>query len=276
MAQLSRPYQIALAALVLFAAVWFMALRGHAPSATSGSGSSAAVSAPAATAPASSGKASAPSSVYHGSAPGVQGLTRAIAKAQGAVATSQQNAKQLEQKSAQASSAAPTSTASTPSAPSTTSSAATVTSSTASKSAAAAHPSVKHTAVPSHAAAPVSGARGRPAMQVRAERELQQGNVVVLLFWNPAGADDVIVRRELQALLALHGRVARGTSSAKKFTVHEAPASRVASFGTITRGVQVYGTPTLLIINKRGVATTLTGFQDSYSIRQAIEEARNS
>ena len=49
--------------------------------------------------------AAAPTHVYHGSAPGVPASARAIAKAHGAVATSQQNAKQLEQKSAQASSA---------------------------------------------------------------------------------------------------------------------------------------------------------------------------
>ena len=118
MTQISRPFQIALLAMGLFAAVWFFVLQGHSAS-TTGSGSSA--SAP--SAPAQSGKATpqarpsrAPpprsenatgcaEPVYHGSAPGVEGLTRAIDKAHGAVATSQQNAKALEEKSAQASSA---------------------------------------------------------------------------------------------------------------------------------------------------------------------------
>src|SRR3981081_2694660 len=70
MAQISRPFQIALAALALFAIVWLLALRGHS-SGTSESGSSS--SAPS--------QSSRPSSVYHGSAPGVEGLTRDLAKA---------------------------------------------------------------------------------------------------------------------------------------------------------------------------------------------------
>ena len=45
--------------------------------------------------------------VYHGSAPGVEGLTKAIAKAHGAVSTSEGNARQLEEKSAQATSTTP-------------------------------------------------------------------------------------------------------------------------------------------------------------------------
>src|SRR6202011_847891 len=89
MAQLSRPFQIALAALALFAIVWLLALRGH----------SGGTSEPGSPAAPSKSSASAPSSVYHGSAPGVEGLTRDLAKAHGAVTTSEQNAKKLEKKS---------------------------------------------------------------------------------------------------------------------------------------------------------------------------------
>ncbi len=94
MTHISRPFQIALAALVLFIAVWFIALRGHSSSSSSSapapasSPSSQAQSAPGGGTPASKG------GVYHGSAPGVEGLSRAIQKARGAVAQSQQNAKQ--------------------------------------------------------------------------------------------------------------------------------------------------------------------------------------
>jgi hypothetical protein len=35
-------------------------------------------------------------------------------------------------------------------------------------------------------------------------------------------------------------------------------------------------TPTILIVNKSGQATELTGLQDAFSIEQAIDEARNS
>ena len=48
--------------------------------------------------------------------------------------------------------------------------------------------------------------------------------------------------------------------------MQEASAKEVASFGSVTRGVQVYGTPTILIVNKHGQTTTLTGLQDAFSI----------
>ena len=114
MAQLSRPYQFGLLGIVLLAAVWLVLLQGHSSS-TSGSGSSA--SAPAVqtvtttttTSAAAKQSSQAPNTkIYTGSAPGVGGLTRAIAKAQGAVNTSQQNARALAEKSAVASNESPT------------------------------------------------------------------------------------------------------------------------------------------------------------------------
>ena len=62
--------------------------------------------------------------------------------------------------------------------------------------------------------------------------------------------------------------------SGKKISVQEVAPGQVAAFGSVTRGVQVYGTPTILIVNKHGQTTTLTGLQDTYSIQQAIAEAR--
>lgn len=274
MAQLSRPFQIALVAVALFAAVWLFALHGR-PSSTSGSGSSAAVpsSASPATAAAEERAAAAPSPVYHGSAPGVSGLTRAIAKAHEAVAASQQNAKQLEQKSAQASSTtAPAASASTTASPA---------SSSAASHASPAHaPATSKTsttttapAVHKGASAPVTASRSTlPSGQRAVEAELKQGKIVVLLFWNSKGADDVVVHKELQLLVNLH----HSASRAKQIAVHETSGGDVASFGSITRGVQVYGTPTILIVNRKGQTITLTGLTDAYSIEQAIDEARHS
>src|SRR5947208_12698851 len=96
MAQLSRPYQVAIAAIVLLAAVWLLALRGHHSSGAQ-SASTPTPKPSAATGP------GAPYTPYKGSAPGVAGLTRAIQKAHNAVAQSERNAKHLEEKSAQAS-----------------------------------------------------------------------------------------------------------------------------------------------------------------------------
>jgi hypothetical protein len=277
MAQLSRPFQIAFVAVALFAGVWLAALRGHS-SGTSGSGSSPATPAPA---PAASSKASPPSGVYHGSAPGVEGLTRATAKAKGAVATSQQNAKQLEQKANEASTTggtpgAPTASASKP----------------ATHAAARAHaPATAHKtpSKPTKSTAQ-AGPNRKPARQVLVERALHEGKIAVILFWNKKGADDVATRAELRLLEAVHhvirpiaGHAAvrralqrSGLELQKKFAAFEATAKQVASFGSITKGVQVNGTPTLLIVNKRGQVRTLTGLTDAYSMEQAIDEARHS
>jgi hypothetical protein len=281
MTQLSRPFQIALLAMGLFVAVWFVALRGHSPSA-GGSSSPAPASAPAPSASSQAEKAGGPSSVYHGSAPGVAGLTHAIAKAHGAVAESQQNAKTLQEKSAQASS--PTSTgaaAGAPTAGSQPKSSATSTGSATTHPAGATHPAAPAATVPPAAtskSAPKgagsssASANAAPAKQVQVEKELKQGRTVILLFWSPSGADDVVVRRSLQLLQAFHR--ADGTAQNRTIVVHEARANQVVSFGTITRAVQINQTPTIVIITPTGKTKTVTGITDPLSIQQAISEAR--
>lgn len=265
MAQISRPFQIALGAVALLGLVWVFAL--HRPSSTSSTAAKAAAEhevaaatpkASASTkASASKGSAAAGgkssgsgSGAYHGSAPGVAGLTGAVAKAHGAVAASQKNAKQLEEKSAQASGSA------TPSS----SSAATTTPARTSAPAKASAPTRTTSPSTSQSKAPSL------ARQHLVEDELAQGRVVALLFWSSKGADDAAVKNAIEQL----------AKSDHGLAVHVAGASQVASFGTITRGIQVYGTPTILIVAKHGQTRTLTGLQDAYAIQQAISEARHS
>jgi hypothetical protein len=289
MAQISRPFQIALLAMVVLAGVWFFALQGH----SSSGGSSPTASAPAPTpAPSSSAAAKkaagAPTPVYHGAAPGVEGLSRAIANAHKAVATSEQNAKQLASKSAAASSPTPTggvtasSPASTPTSTATTRAVSTTPHPVAS-------PPAPTKVVPTKVKSPVTGANTVPARQALVELELKQGAIVAILFWNPQSAVDVAVQRELQLLLAVHRGLrsdaknpvvsrlvkATGMELNGKIAVNEASAKQVTSFGSITRAVQVYQTPTILILNKTGQTTTLTGLNDAFSIEQAIDEARH-
>jgi hypothetical protein len=249
MAQLSRPFQIALAAVLLLACVWLFALQGHKSSTSTASTPTA--SAPSTPAPASSaaGTSAAGSNT---TAPGVAGLSRAVAKAHQTVTASQQSAKQVEGESA----TAPTTTAA---APSTTK----VTSVTTVHKSAAGKTTV-HKVTTVHKTPSKSGAAAIPARQLTVEAALEKGNIVVILFWNHHGADDVAVQRALKPL----------AKSGRKISVQEVAPGQVAAFGSVTRGVQVYGTPTILIVNKHGQTTTLTGLQDTYSIQQAIAEAR--
>jgi hypothetical protein len=263
MAQLSRPYQLGLLGIVLLAAVWLVLFQGHSSSSGTGAGSSAPTvqTVTTSTATAAPKHASGGSKIYKGSAPGVEGLTKAISKAEGAVKTSQQNAKALEEKSAAASneSAAASKSSSAP-ATHTTSSAASPTSSAKSTPTSAAKPT--------HATAvkPSSSNSSTLANQKAVEAELASGKIALILFWDPRGSDDKAVHRAVQQLNKSHLKIA----------VNYAGAAEVATFGSITRGIQVYGTPTLLVVNKKGQTTTLTGLQDDFAIEQAISEARQS
>ncbi|HEY0516750.1 MAG TPA: hypothetical protein VGD00_06480 [Solirubrobacteraceae bacterium] len=89
---------------------------------------------------------------------------------------------------------------------------------------------------------------------------------MLILLWDAKGTDDRVVR----------GAVQRVAHSGSKVAVVTATPHEVASFGSITRGVQVYGTPTVLVVNGKGRARTLSGLQDPYGIEQAIREARRA
>ncbi|HEY7892113.1 MAG TPA: hypothetical protein VIC05_07890 [Solirubrobacteraceae bacterium] len=241
MEQLSRPYQIALIALVGVVLVWFVALRHHgqSPPGTTAT-QTAAISKPATQAsPATA------TPVYKGAAPGVEGLTRAIRKAHEAVATSQQNAHTMERKASEASGERSASASPAPS-------------HRASPTTEAPTPSK---ASPKHhqsSSPPVS-----PAEQVT--RELAQGKTVMLLFWNSKSVDDRAVRVQLR--LAQH-------ALGRKVAVHEASASQIGMFGQVTQDVRVNETPTILIISPKRLVTPLIGLTDAFSIRQAVSEAR--
>jgi hypothetical protein len=306
MAQLSRPFQIALVAVCLLAAVWLFALQGHSSSPTSSASSSVAATSTSASKPsnvaaAEAKSAAAPSTVYHGSAPGVEGLTRAIAKAHGAVAASQQNAKRLEAASARASgesaSSSSTPASSTPASSSSKPASSASTPASATHASSAPHPSV-HVAPTTSARTTIkpqpikaqAGAGRIPARQALVEHALSEGKIAVILFWNPKGADDVAVDQELRVLEAIHHLIRpvahvpqvrsalerSGLELQKPFAAFQSNANQVATYGSITRGVQVYATPTILIVNKAGKTIVLTGLQDAFSIEQAIDEARNS
>ncbi|MGD0456018.1 MAG: hypothetical protein ABSB69_20725 [Solirubrobacteraceae bacterium] len=285
MEQLSRPFQIALLAVCLFAGVWFFALHGRSTS-TGGSGSSPAVtaSAPSVSKPASSGAVNSGSEasvtarakaeaktghIYHGPVPGLEGLTRDIARAHGAVAAA----------------------GATPSAPASAAGhAGSSATATTQHPAPTSTPAVPSATVKQQPIKAQSGAGRTPARQVLVEHALHEGKIAVILFWNPKGTDDTIVNHELRLLEAVHHLIrplartpqlrralqASGLELEKRFAAFASTANQVTSYGSITRGVQVYATPTIFVINKRGQTTVLSGLQDAFSIEQAIDESRNS
>jgi len=269
MAQLSRPYQILLGVVLVLGLVWAVALRSHtskpsepvpsSPSAAPPSTSSATNAAAEAKA------AAAPTPVYHGSAPGVEGLTRAVAKAHGAVATSQQNAQQLQHKSGEASAEPQTSTT----APANAAAAKHAADAAAAQKLVAAATLAHRAAERAHSRtrSPAKSHSGPTPAEIAVESELAHGKTVMLLFWNPKATVD----REVQAQASALAGGSKGT-----VTVHTALAHQVGMFGKITEVVRVYQTPTVLIVNRRGVVSTLTGLTDTFALEQAVREARRA
>ena len=207
MSQVSKPYLVAVAALLVFAAAWFTVLKPK----------DEAVGPPP-------------------QAPGMQGLGNAIGKANGAVAAS--NA------SAQATTNAANAVGSDPS------------------SAAAATPTAAQNAAPAVESAATKAlaksAAGDPSRPLL--REMASGKVVVLLFWNPKGAEDVAARDAIKAMHRRNGRVA----------VHVENIKRVGSFEAITGGVEVMQSPTILVMNQDNKARTITGYTDSRTLDQVV------
>jgi hypothetical protein len=253
---------------VLFGLIWVVALHGHssnpsepapatppastpAPTSTPASQTStpASQTSPPASQPRTPGS---PSTVYHGAAPGVEGLTHDVAKAHEAVKTSEANAQQLQSKSRETSSESQPATA-------------------------------KGGAKAGHKAAPRTGSQtqstqsghsitkhapsGRSPEQIAVERELTHGKTVMLLFWNPKSTVDDEVHSQAKAL-ASHSKQA--------VALHVASANQVGLFGSITEVAHVYQTPTILIVNKHGVVSSLTGLTDVFSLEQAVREARKA
>jgi hypothetical protein len=106
-----------------------------------------------------------------------------------------------------------------------------------------------------------------PAMQAKVERQLEHGKVVAILFWNPKGSVDAIVQREVHAARRnLGGGLA----------VDVARAGQVGSFGTFTHAVQVDSTPTILMVNTKGVTSSVSGLTDAFAIEQAVKDVKRA
>ena len=96
--------------------------------------------------------------------------------------------------------------------------------------------------------------------------ELNDGKVVLILFWNPNATDDQSVHAALRHINTQDGNVA----------VHVATVGQVADYGTITTAISIAETPTIEIINPKDQASTLTGLVDDTAINQAIADAEQA
>lgn len=128
-------------------------------------------------------------------------------------------------------------------------------------------PAPAQTSSPSTPAAPaqkapkkeVTGSQGLPGPVAKA---LDAKKTVVVLFWNKNGVDDRSVKKSVD-------RLSRGSKVAK-FTDTVKHLSR---YTRITSGVSVNTTPAVVVINRRGQAEVLTGYNDYQTINQFVSNA---
>jgi hypothetical protein len=122
-------------------------------------------------------------------------------------------------------------------------------------------------------AKPAASAAAKPAVKPAAAdasrraaavvRDISRGKVVVLLFWNAEGADDVATRGAVRGLSSYGAKVA----------IHVVPISRVGEYESITRGVTVNQSPTTLVIDRKRRSRTIVGLSERGELRQAVDDA---
>jgi hypothetical protein len=98
------------------------------------------------------------------------------------------------------------------------------------------------------------------------QRAMAKHKMVVMLFYNPAGADDQAVRQMLAAVPTHHGKVV-------KLTI---PLSESANFTPVTNQVPVNFSPTLVLIAPSGQTEQIIGFSDQYEIAQRVDQGLSS
>ena len=227
MGSLPKPMIGLLLGTVAFFAIWMVALKPH--SGTSG-----------------------------GSQGGVGQYQPAINKAHQAVTTSNQANARLGAPTA----TTPAPTKSTATEPATTS-ATTAATKAATKPVTA--PVTKAKAAPAAPAKPTaqSASASAAASAKTVATALRAGNVVAILFYNDAAADDRAVKSELAAIPTHGGQVVKVS----------VPVSQLIQFSSLTQTVDVNTAPELVLIDHARQASTLVGYADSVEIAQRINDA---
>jgi hypothetical protein len=95
------------------------------------------------------------------------------------------------------------------------------------------------------------------------DKALDAKKTVVLLFWNKSGVDDRSVKGSVDRLSRRGGKVAKFTDT----------VNNLAKYTRITSGVSVTTTPSVVVVNSRGQAEVLSGYNDFQTIDQFVSNA---
>jgi hypothetical protein len=105
-----------------------------------------------------------------------------------------------------------------------------------------------------------AGSRGLPS---RVARALDAKKTVVILFWDKGGVDDRSVKSSVDRLPRRGGKTAVFTDK----------VANLSSYTRITAAASVSQTPAVVIVNRKGQAEVLNGYNDFQTIRQYVRNA---
>ena len=105
-----------------------------------------------------------------------------------------------------------------------------------------------------------AGSEGLPSPVAKA---LDAKKTVVILFWNKNGVDDRSVKKSVDRLSQRSGKVAKFTDTVN----HLSRYTRVTSVASVTT------TPAIVVVNSRGQAEVLEGWNDYQTINQFVSNA---
>jgi hypothetical protein len=98
------------------------------------------------------------------------------------------------------------------------------------------------------------------ALPAPIQAALDAHKVIVLLFWQPNSSDD----------RAVHDAVSGLSTHGGKVVVKSAHLADLGTYGRIVAGARVQESPTVIVIDGKHRARTLTGFVDGEVIDQAV------
>jgi hypothetical protein len=107
------------------------------------------------------------------------------------------------------------------------------------------------------------GATGSQGLPSGVARALDAKKNVVILFWNKNGVEDRSVKKSVDRLSRRGGSVVKFTDT----------VDNLARYTRITAAATVNTTPSLVVVNKRGQAEVLVGYNDYQTINQFVSNA---
>jgi hypothetical protein len=113
------------------------------------------------------------------------------------------------------------------------------------------------------APSPDKGAAGSKGLPAPVAKALDAKKIVVVLFWNRNGIDDRSVKKSIDRLSTRGGDVAKFTDTVKG----------LSRYTRITSAASVNTTPSVVVVNRRGQAEVLTGYNDYQTINQFVSNA---